>query len=445
MSARFFKINNNAISWLALTIVAVLVASCVKPLYEPNKEARRVTAQLVQAAHDQGNILSDNSLEGYDLNLFPIIYRNIQDQYVYTVDGQALLLAAIEGVQAHAVDEGSMDRDTFDEVATQSMLASLDDYSTYMDAKAYRSFMEQTRGAYAGLGIQISNHEKGLLVVSPFEGSPADQVGILPGDVITHADGKALAELSMQESINLLRGRVGTSVVVTVERENSESFNASIRRDIIELHPVRHEIEGEVGYIRISNFSEGVGSMVVDAINDIERKVGEDKLYGYVLDLRKNPGGLLTEAVSVSSAFLSQKLIVSTRERDGENSFDSGYGEVADGKPVVVLIDEGSASASEIVAGALQDHERAALLGQPTFGKGSVQSVFPLYEGGVKLTTALYFTPSGRTVNGGIQPQYIVTDDPDEDGDEQLTAAYRLVVELAGGPNLNWTLGSEGQ
>lgn len=440
-----YSFKNIAVSVVLVTSATVALSSCGMPLQFPTKESRRASAQLIDAAQHDGNLLSDSTLQGYDLSLFPTIYRNAQDQYVHPVDGQVLIAAALSGVRDQAANNGPMTIKEFDAVASEALLASLDDYSTYFDEKTFRAFQEQTRGAYAGLGIEISKHDRGLLIISPFEESPAYRAGLKAGDIITHADGRDIAPMTVSAAVSHLRGRIGSSVNLTIERAGASTFKVSVRRDLIKLKSVRWDVEGDVGYIRITSFSDGVGVKIREAIGDIEDKLGE-RLYGYVLDLRSNPGGLLTEAIDVSGTFLEGNVVVSTREREGEEFFSASPWDASGGKPVVVLIDQGSASASEIVAGALQDHNRAILMGARSFGKGSVQTVLPLYQGGaLKLTTALYFTPSGRTVNGGIRPDRLIDDDPDKEGDEQLVAAYKLIVELAGGPDIIWSAGAQGQ
>ncbi len=440
------KIYVKFLTFIMLTFVVSVIASCGMPIQMPNKEARRVTAQLVDMAKADGSILESSEIKGYDLNLFPTIYRNAQELYVHPVDGQALVLAALAGVREEALKNGRLAAGTFDETASEALLASLDDYSTYFDEETYRSFQEQISGAYAGLGIEISKHDKGLLIISPFEDSPAARAGLKPGDIITHANSIDIGPMTVSDAIAFLRGRIGTSVDLIIARDGMASFDVTIRRDLISLQSVRWDIEGDVGYMRITNFTDNVGHKIQDAIKEIEANLGE-RLNGYVLDLRNNPGGQLREAIDVSGAFLDRKAVVSTRERVGEEVFNASIGDATNGKPIVVLINEGSASASEIVAGALQDHHRAVLMGATSYGKGSVQSVIPLYYlgGGIKLTTALYFTPSGRTVNGGIRPDRLIEDNPDKEGDEQLKAAYQMVVELAGGPNIMWGAGAGAQ
>ena len=298
------------------------------------------------------------------------------------------------------------------EHAINGMLTGLDPHSSYLDVESFDDMKVQTRGSFGGLGIEVTMENGLVKVVSPIDDTPAFEAGVQPGDLITHLDGKPIVGMSLSDAVDKMRGRVGTTIELTIRREGAtEPVKVKIKRDIIKIRSVRHRIEGDVGYIRITTFNQQTTDGVKDAIADIKKELGNG-LLGYVIDLRNNPGGLLTEAISVSDTFLNEGEIVSTRgrqEEDTERDFAT-EGDLADGLPLVVLINGGSASASEIVAGALQDHRRAVLMGTQSFGKGSVQTIIPLPEdGAMRLTTARYYTPSGRSIQAkGIVPDIIV-------------------------------------
>ena len=291
------------------------------------------------------------------------------------------------------------------------MLTSLDPHSSYLNAKNYRDMQVQTRGKFGGLGIEVTMENGLVRVVSPIDDTPAYRSGVQAGDLISHLDGKAVQGLKLSQAVELMRGKVGTDIKITIQRAGSEPFDVTITRAVIPIRTVRSWTEGDIGYVRISSFSAPTGTGLKRAMEKINEKLG-DKIKGLVLDLRNNPGGLLDQAVAVSDAFMDQGEIVSTRTRDkqGHQRFNARKGDLSNGKPIIVLINGGSASASEIVAGALQDHKRAIVLGTKSFGKGSVQTIIPLgRHGAMRLTTALYYTPSGRSIQKvGIQPDIIV-------------------------------------
>jgi carboxyl-terminal processing protease len=269
----------------------------------------------------------------------------------------------------------------------------------------------QTRGEFGGLGIEVTMENGLVRVVSPIDGTPAARAGLQPGDLITHLDGEAVTELSLNEAVDMMRGRPGTDITLTIRRGDQEPFDVTITRQTITLESVRTDVYGNVGYIRITTFNEQAQTGVQDAVEQFQSDLGDD-LAGIVLDLRNNPGGLLEQAVGVSDAFLKQGEIVSTRGRDEGDAqrFNANSGDVSDGTRIVVLINGGSASASEIVAGALQDHGRAVIMGTQSFGKGSVQTIIPLPgNAAMRLTTARYYTPSGRSIQAkGISPDITV-------------------------------------
>lgn len=323
------------------------------------------------------------------LNLFADVFERIRANYVKDVDDEELIEAAING-----------------------MLTSLDPHSTYLNSKKYENMRVQTSGEFGGLGIEVTMDKGVILVVAPMDDTPAYRAGVQAGDYITKIDGEQINGLTLNEAVDKMRGKVGTDIDVTIVREGeSDVIEITITRAIIEVQSVRHRIEDEIGYVRISSFTEKTTSGLREALAEIDEELGEN-LQGIVLDLRNNPGGLLDQAVDVSSTFLDRGEIVSTRTRNDRNiqRYNAKPGDNIDKKSLVVLINGGSASASEIVAGALQDHERAVVVGTQSFGKGSVQTVMPLStDGAMSLTTAYYFTPSGNSIqNEGIVPDVVV-------------------------------------
>ncbi len=337
-------------------------------------------------------------------------YQRIKASYVEPVEDEVLIRGAIDG-----------------------MLASLDPHSAYIDGAALERLETMIDGNYQGLGISVQMEDGAVKVVSPFRGSPADQAGVKAGDFITHIDGELIYGLDINDAVAQMRGPAGTSIDLTIFREGrDEPMEVTVTRGLIELEPVTWELlEGNIGHVSVNEFSRDVGVDVKDAIVDL-RTQATGRLNGIVLDLRRNPGGSLDEAVALSDLFLSDGQIVSQR---GRNRQDTVYyeaetvyrGDVAEGTPIIVLIDEGSASASEIVAGALQDHHRALVMGERSFGKGSVQTLLPLTrDSALKLTTARYFTPSGRSVQeGGIEPDIRVPQLSDPDAERRQRYALR--------------------
>ena len=325
------------------------------------------------------------------LDLFGDIFERIRSQYVEEVDSEDLIEAAING-----------------------MLTSLDPHSSYLSPDDAADMRVQTRGEFGGLGIEVTQEEGFVKVVAPMDGTPADAAGMQAGDFITHVDGESLLGLTLDDAVELMRGPVGSEIIVTVVREGeAEPFDVSIIRDTITLTAVRSRHVGDTVVLRITTFSSQTFPSMRDQLKEqVEELGGMENVNGFVIDLRNNPGGLLTQAVRVSDAFLDAGEIVSTRGRDPQDGdrYNASEGDLAEGKPIVVLINGGSASASEIVAGALQDHRRAIVVGTKSFGKGSVQTVMPLRgEGAMRLTTARYYTPSGRSIQAlGVSPDIIV-------------------------------------
>ncbi len=321
------------------------------------------------------------------LNLFGDVFERVRADYVEDIPDQDLIESAIGG-----------------------MLTSLDPHSNYLNAKSYRDMQVQTRGQFGGLGIEVTMENGLVKVVSPIDDTPAFRAGIEPGDLVSHLDGEPVMGLTLAEAVEKMRGRVGSDIKLTIRRGGREPFDVTITRAIIKIKSVRSRLEGKVGYLRVTSFSERTDKGVKEAMKKLHEEAG-GKLDGLVIDLRNNPGGLLDQAVAVSDAFLDKGEIVSTRTRRSEDTqrFNARPGDLAKGVPIVVLINGGSASASEIVAGALQDHGRAVILGTKSFGKGSVQTIIPLPgHGAMRLTTARYYTPSGRSIQAvGIEPDIV--------------------------------------
>jgi carboxyl-terminal processing protease len=333
------------------------------------------------------------------LNLLGDVFERLRTDYVEKPDDSKLVEAAISG-----------------------MVTSLDPHSRYMNDKAWREMQETTHGEFGGLGIEVTMEDGVIKVVAPMDDTPAAKVGIMSGDLITHINDEAVQGLTLEQAVNKMKGPVNTTTRLKILRNGTEQpIDVSITRAVIQVRPVRYHTDGgDIGYIRITDFSEQTTEGLRKAITDISKQIPPEKLAGYVVDLRNNPGGLLDQAVSVSAAFMARGEVVSTRGRTPEETqrFTARTGDLIKGKPLVVLINGGSASASEIVAGALHDHKRATLIGTRSFGKGSVQTIIPLGsgKGALALTTARYFTPSGRSIQAmGITPDIQVLQDvPDE-------------------------------
>ena len=330
------------------------------------------------------------------------------------------------------------------EAAINGMLAGLDPHSSYMEPKAFRDMQVQTRGEFGGLGIEVTMEDGLIKVVAPIDDTPAAKAGVMSNDIITHLDDEQVQGLTLNQAVEKMRGPVNTKIKLKIMRKGQDkAIEVSITRDIIRVRSVRWRVEGEdIGFIRVSQFNEQTTEGLKKAFAEIAAKIPNDKLKGYILDLRNNPGGLLDQAISVSDAFLEKGEIVSTRGRNADETqrFSARTGDLTKGKPIIILINGGSASASEIVAGALQDHKRATLIGTRTFGKGSVQTIIPLgsNNGALRLTTARYFTPSGRSIQAkGIMPDIEVL----QDVPEELKAR----TDTKGEASLRGHLKSDGQ
>lgn len=341
------------------------------------------------------------------LELFGNVFERIRSDYVEAPDDKDLIEAAING-----------------------MLTSLDPHSGFLSADDYSDMQTQTRGSFGGLGIEVSQEEGLVKVVAPIDDTPAANAGVEPGDFITHVNGESLLGLPLDSAVDMMRGPIGSEITITILREGeSEAFDLTMERDTIKLTVVRSRVEGNAVVLRVSTFNdETYDTLETELESAVQEAGGIDKVTGFVLDLRNNPGGLLNQAISVSDAFLDAGEIVSTRGRNPEESerWNAETGDLAQGKPMVVLINGGSASASEIVAGALQDHRRAIVVGEKSFGKGSVQTVMPVTsDSAIRLTTARYFTPSGRSIQAlGVQPDILVAQPrpaPTEDEEESRT------------------------
>ncbi len=364
-----------------------------------------VALTLFPAAHGASDMSAYRQLD-----LFSDAFERVREDYVRPVDDSELIDDAING-----------------------MVSALDPHSSYMNAKEFADMQIQTKGEFGGLGIEVTQANGLIKVISPIDGTPAARAGIRTGDYIATIDGMSVQGLSLTDAINKLRGPQGTKVTITILRPGAKKpFDVTLTRAIVEVDAVKYHRDGDIGYIRIAAFNEKTADEVEDAVANLKKQIGPG-LKGYIIDLRNNPGGLLDQAIQVSDDFLNSGEIVSTRGRhqDDTQRYDAKPGDIADGKPITVLINGGTASASEIVSGALQDHKRATILGMTSFGKGSVQTIIVLGDGrgALRLTTARYYTPSGRS----IQAEGIVPDVAVAQGDEaQLASLGASEADLPG-------------
>ena len=320
------------------------------------------------------------------LSIFNEVYNRVKNQYVEELTDKELVEKALNG-----------------------MLQALDPHSSYMNEEIYKEMQVDTAGAFGGLGIEITTDKSFIKIVSPIDDTPAQKAGVQAGDYITHLDGVSVVDMTLKEAIDIMRGEVGASITLTIVRGTENPFDIEIERDIIKVQSVKHRLIDDIGVLRISTFNEQTTPGLKKIIEELESS--DNPPIGYVLDLRNNPGGLLTESISVSDVFLEQGEIVSIRGREKKDVkvYSAKKGDLINKKPLIVLINEGSASASEIVAGALQDHDRAVIMGIKSFGKGSVQTVVPIDSGAIRLTIAKYYTPSGDSIQAvGIEPDIIV-------------------------------------
>ncbi len=348
-----------------MTAVGILLLSLVMPARAENADTLRL------------------------LDLFGDVFQEVREEYVEEPSDAELIEAAING-----------------------MLTHLDPHSSYLNEEAFKEMRVQTKGEFGGLGIEVTMEKGVVKVVSPIDDTPAFEAGIEAGDYITHIDGEVVLGLTLREAVERMRGKAGEEITLTILREGEkEPFDVLIVRDVIKIRSVKGEAEEDVAYVRVTSFSEQTASGMKKQLRAQQKEIG-DTMRGLVLDLRNNPGGLLDQAIEVADAFLEQGEIVSTRGRVANSTkrFNANKGDVIDGLPIVVLINGGSASASEIVAGALQDHKRAIVMGTKSFGKGSVQTIIPLpEESAMRLTTSRYYTPSGKSIQAkGITPDIVV-------------------------------------
>ena len=367
--------------------------------------AGAVSATAMWHAFDAATAAS-NADTYKQLNLFGDVFDRVRSDYVEQPNDEKLIESAING-----------------------MLSALDPHSSYMNAKNFQEMQVQTQGKFGGLGIEVTMENGVVKVVSPIDDTPAARGGIMANDLIIKLDGEDVQGLTLNEAVDKMRGKVNTPITLTILREGKEPFDVKLVRDEIKVKSVKSSLEGQdkdIGYVRISSFTEQTQEGLEAAISSIKKQTGS-KLKGYIIDLRNDPGGLLDQAISVSDTFLDRGEIVSTRGRHADETqrFNAQRGDLADGKSVVVLINGGSASASEIVAGALQDHKRATVIGTRSFGKGSVQTIVPLgSQGALRLTTARYYTPSGRSIQArGIDPDTVIEEElpPDLQGKDTST------------------------
>ena len=377
------------------------------------------TLGIFTAVKLTGPVLAENNSDKADvyeqLDLFGDIFDRIRSEYVEEVDAKELIEAAING-----------------------MLTSLDPHSGYLPPVDAEKMREQTRGEFGGLGIEVTQEEGFVKVVSPIDGTPADEAGMEAGDFITHVDGESVLGLTLNEAVERMRGPVGSEIIITVVREGEdEPFDVTIIRDFIKLTAARVRTEGKSVVIRVTTFNDNTFDNIQDGLDkELDNAGGLENINGVVIDLRNNPGGLLSQAIRVSDAFLDKGEIVSTRGRDPDDGdrYNATSGDLINGKPIVILINGGSASASEIVAAALKDHRRAIVVGTKSFGKGSVQTVMPLREqSAMRLTTARYYSPSGRSIqNLGVTPDIIVEQPRRRTDDEEDRFKFRSESDLRG-------------
>jgi len=377
-------------------------------------------ARLAEALDETAEPPPSDSHRLRQLNLFANVFEITRNDYVDPVSDSAMIAAAVEGLTESAnaaVGPDALSADKLIAAALSTMLNRLDPHSDYLTPDEYEEMQVRTRGQFGGLGIEVTMEDGLIKCVSPIDDTPAFRAGVLAGDLITHVDGEPVLGKTLSEAVDRMRGPVGTKITVTIRRAGvDEPFDLVIIRDIIRILSVRAHPEGDIGYLRITTFNESTEDGLYDAMASLRADIGDD-MAGLVLDLRNNPGGLLDQALAVSDAFLSEGEIVSTAGRDHADTrqFTADREDIAAGLPMVVLINVGSASASEIVSGALQDNGRALVVGTRSFGKGSVQTITPVRGGGaLRLTTARYYTPSGRSIQlTGIAPDIVAPAEPE--------------------------------
>lgn len=418
MSVRFGKTSVVAVALVAFAIgLAPTLSNCASNgvLVERVAEAIGVDPYRLSDSGSHELARFNSTFQTYasdphntrQLKQFRDAYKRIRSSYVQEVSESKLIDTAIRGVQQKNPAPHSLPATEVVELALDAMTASLDPHSAYLNPEELRESEMVTSGEFGGLGIQVTQEDSKIKVISPIEGTPADRAGVKPGDIILQLDGRAVEGMSLRDAVNAMRGQPGTTIRLTMVRDEGAPFELSLTRAVITIEPVRWRMEADnIGYLRIVSFNERTGESVEQALNDM-RKV-RPRLKGIVIDLRNNPGGLLDQSLAVADEFLDNGVLVTIRGRDAgsERGFWANTGDLARDIPLVVLVNSGSASASEIVAAALQDHGRATVMGTRSFGKGSVQTVMRLpIEGALKLTTALYYSPSGEAIQArGVVP-----------------------------------------
>ena len=357
-----------------------------------------------------GEVTRADGSRSRQLKHFANAFERVRDDYVHATDEAKMIRTAVGALDKIKSQSRTVSPEEASESALDAIMANLDPHSSYLNPQEFRESQVATSGRFGGLGIEI-NLEDGLIrVIAPIADTPAFRAGIKAGDLITHVDGDPIRGMSLMQAVRRLRGAPDSDVLLRIRRAQRGDFDVVITRAIIRIQPVKWATEGDIGIIRVTHFIQSSETGLESAMDQVRAKLGP-RLKGIVLDLRNNPGGLLSQSVAVADAFLHRGTVVSVRDRDGNGrSFDAHNGDISGGLPMVVLINRGSASASEIVAGALQDHGRAAIMGRQSFGKGSVQTISPLdWDGALRLTTALYYLPSGRTIQGrGVIPDIVV-------------------------------------
>ncbi len=419
-------------------LIILLITACVgdqsaigRVMMAMNEDARSLPpstrAELSRFEEVYDTYVNDSDARER-LDYFNFAFRRVRASYVYDIDDAELIDAAIKGVTESDNEPGTAEPEVVVEGALHRMLKALDPHSSYLNASEFRDSFANTKGEFGGLGIQVTMENDLVKVISPIEDTPAERAGILAGDRITHVDGVDVEGKSLRDAVELMRGKPGDPVNLVVRRDGRADFEVQIVRAIIEVKSVRHRLEGNIGYIRITRFNEKTKDGLNDAIADLRNQSGGG-VKGVVIDLRNNPGGLLAQSVIVADAFLEKGKIVSIKGRSGrdERSYYADPGDAFQGLPMVVLVNRGSASASEIVASALQHHHRATVMGAKTFGKGSVQTIMPLpLEGALRLTTALYYSPADQAIQAlGVMPDIDIVP-------KEQTAATTREADLPG-------------
>jgi carboxyl-terminal processing protease len=407
------------------------MARVVGGLSSPFGSSQKYTPDYKRFKEVYTQLVADDLSRATQLRHFSDAYARVRSEYVNLTNDKKLIDFAIKGLREMEAAPGSIPSEDAIEAALDSMLGSLDPHSGYMNPQELIDSRASTSGQFGGLGIEIKMTDGLIEVISPMVDTPAYLAGLKTGDMITHVDGYSIKKMSLVAAVHRLRGKPGSDVRITVRRSNEGSFLVTITRAIIKVIPVKWQIEGNIGVVRITRFNVRSLDALENAVKNIRSQLG-DRMAGLVIDLRNNPGGLLNQSVAITDAFLNGGKIISVRDREGEvRGFEAQKGDITGGLPIVVLINRGSASASEIVAGVLQDHRRATLMGLRSFGKGSVQTIAPLDWGGaLKLTTALYYLPSGRTIQGsGIDPDLIILEKEKTTGKREADLPNALLTQ----------------